>query len=81
MAQQVKIWYDPEGDFLEVLFSDKAGYMQETNNDAVMERVDDEGNILGFYSNASQPSVQAETSYRGFSTGKQVIEYSHLLPR
>ncbi len=48
MAQQVKIWYDTEGDFLEVLFSDKAGYMQETNNDAVMERVDDEGNILGF---------------------------------
>jgi len=48
MVQQVKIWYDPEGDFLEVLFSDKAGYMKETNNDAVMERVDDSGNILGF---------------------------------
>jgi uncharacterized protein YuzE len=48
MAQQVKIWYDPEGDFLEVLFSDKAGYMRETNNDAVMERVDENGNILGF---------------------------------
>jgi uncharacterized protein YuzE len=48
MAQQVKIWYDPEEDFLEVLFSDKAGYMKETNNDAVMERVDDLGNILGF---------------------------------
>jgi uncharacterized protein YuzE len=48
MAQQVKIWYDPEGDFLEVLFSDKAGFMKETNNDAIMERVDDSGNILGF---------------------------------
>ena len=48
MAQQVKIWYDPEGDFLEVQFSDKAGYMKETDNDAVMERVDDSGNILGF---------------------------------
>ena len=48
MAQQVKIWYDPEGDFLEVLFSDKAGYMKETNNEAVMERVDDQGNVLGF---------------------------------
>jgi len=41
MAQQIKIWYDAEGDFLEVLFSDKAGYMKETNNDAVMERVDE----------------------------------------
>jgi uncharacterized protein YuzE len=48
MAQRVKIWYDPEGDFLEVLFSDKAGYMKETNNDAVMERVDEQGNVLGF---------------------------------
>jgi hypothetical protein len=48
MAQYVKVWFDAEGDFLEVLFSDKAGYMRETENDAVMERVDLEGNILGF---------------------------------
>ena len=48
MAQQVKVWYDPEGDFLEVTFSDKAGYMKETNNDAIMERVDDAWNIIGF---------------------------------
>lgn len=48
MAQQIKVWYDPEGDFLEVLFSDKAGYMKETKNDAVMERVDEQGNVLGF---------------------------------
>jgi len=48
MAQTIKVWYDAEGDFLEVLFSDKPGYMRETDNDAVMERVDDEGNILGF---------------------------------
>jgi uncharacterized protein YuzE len=48
MAQQVKVWFDAEGDFLEVRFSDKAGFMRETNNDAVMERVDENGNILGF---------------------------------
>jgi hypothetical protein len=48
MARQVKIWYDTEGDFLEVRFSDKPGYMRETDNDAVMERVDDAGNLLGF---------------------------------
>jgi uncharacterized protein YuzE len=48
MAQQIKVWYDPESDFLEVLFSDKAGYMKETNNDAVMEQVDEQGNVLGF---------------------------------
>ncbi len=48
MATTVKIWYDKEGDFLEVLFSDKAGYMRATDNDAIMERVDTEGNLLGF---------------------------------
>ena len=48
MAQTIKVWYDAEGDFLEVLFSNKPGYMRETDNDAVMERVDEQGNILGF---------------------------------
>ncbi len=48
MAGTVKVWFDKEGDYLEVLFSDKPGYMRETDNDAVMERVDEEGNLLGF---------------------------------
>ena len=48
MAQRVKVWFDAEGDFLEVLFSDKPGYMRETDHDAVMERVDEDGNVLGF---------------------------------
>lgn len=48
MAHRLKIWFDAEGDFLEVLFSDKPGYMRATDNDAVMERVDEEGNLLGF---------------------------------
>ena len=33
---------------LEVIFERKAGYFRETENDAVMEKVDDEGNIIGF---------------------------------
>lgn len=48
MAQDLKIWFDAEGDFLEVLFSDEPGYMRETSDDALMERVDDKGNLLGF---------------------------------
>ena len=48
MAERIRVWFDAEGDFLEVRFSDKAGYMRQTNNDAVMERVDEEGNVLGF---------------------------------
>ena len=48
MADTVKVWFDAEGDFLEVRFSDAAGYMKETNNDAVMERVDEHGQVIGF---------------------------------
>ncbi len=48
MVSKVKLWYDAEGDYMEVLFSDKPGYMKETENDAVMERVDEDGNVLGF---------------------------------
>ena len=36
------------GDFLKVRFSDAAGYMKETDNDAVMERVDECGQVIGF---------------------------------
>ena len=48
MASSVKVWYDKEGDFMEVLFSERPGYMRETDSDAIMERVDEEGNLLGF---------------------------------
>ena len=48
MADKVKVWFDPEGDFLEVQFRDAPGYMRETANDAVMERVDEQGRIVGF---------------------------------
>ena len=48
MADKVKVWFDAEGDFLEVRFSDAAGYMKETSNDAVMERVDERGQVIGF---------------------------------
>ncbi len=49
MARKVvKLWYDPEGDYLEVIFDRKEGYFRETENDQVMEKVDADGNILGF---------------------------------
>jgi len=48
MAKSVTVWFDPEADFLEVKFSDAPGYMRETNNDAIMERVDIDGNVIGF---------------------------------
>ena len=48
MAEKVKVWFDAEADYLEVRFSDAAGYEKETKHDAVMERVDAQGNIIGF---------------------------------
>jgi uncharacterized protein YuzE len=48
MADKVKVWFDAEADYLEVRFSDAAGYMKETKNDALMERVDAQGRIIGF---------------------------------
>ncbi len=45
---KVRIWYDPEGDYLEVIFDQRVGYFRETSSDQVMEKVDDEGNVLGF---------------------------------
>jgi hypothetical protein len=48
MANKVKIWFDAEGDFLEVRFSDAPGYEKETNHDAVMEHVDGTGAVIGF---------------------------------
>ena len=46
--RRVTIWYDPEGDYLEVIFDQKPGYFRETPSDQVMEKVDEQGNILGF---------------------------------
>jgi uncharacterized protein YuzE len=45
---QVKIWYDQDADFLEVIFSEKPGFMRETDDDSIMERIDEAGNIIGF---------------------------------
>jgi uncharacterized protein YuzE len=48
MEKAIKVWFDKEADFLEVIFDQKEGYYKETENDAVMEKVDNQGNILGF---------------------------------
>jgi hypothetical protein len=48
-ARSVRVWFDQEGDFLEVLFdSATPGYFRETDDDRVMEKVDEQGNVLGF---------------------------------
>jgi len=48
MAERISLWFDSEADYLEVRFSDVPGYEKATANDAVMERVDAQGKIIGF---------------------------------
>jgi hypothetical protein len=46
---KIKVWYDQEGDYLEVLFdASRAGYFRETGHEQVMEKVDVGGRLLGF---------------------------------
>jgi len=40
MEKEITIWFDKEGDYLEVMFEKKKGYFKETENDAVMQKVD-----------------------------------------
>ena len=48
MEKEIKVWYDKEADYLEVMFEKKEGYFVETENDSVMEKIDKNGNVLGF---------------------------------
>ncbi len=45
---QVRIWYDKEGDYLEVLLTDEAGTFEETEHDQVMVRLNLRGEVIGF---------------------------------
>jgi hypothetical protein len=47
-GKKLKIRYDAEGDYLEVMFDQKEGYFRETSSDQVMEKVDADGNVIGF---------------------------------
>jgi uncharacterized protein YuzE len=43
---KMRVWYDKEGDFLEVTFFDAKGYMRDLGDD-VFERVDEQGRVIG----------------------------------
>jgi hypothetical protein len=48
MEKNITIYYDKEGDYLEVIFEKAVGYFRETENDAVMEKVTEDNRIIGF---------------------------------
>jgi hypothetical protein len=48
-ARHVNIWFDPEGDFLEVMWGNKPGEFVETTDGRANIKLDDDDNILGFH--------------------------------
>jgi hypothetical protein len=48
MAEKIKVWFDPEADYREVQFREAPGFMRAIAHDALMERVDEQGHVLGF---------------------------------
>jgi len=46
--KRLKVWFDKEGDYLEVIFDQRPGYFRETSNPHVMGKVDEKDNVLGF---------------------------------
>ena len=47
--ERVSLWYDQEGDFLEVIWQIREGQFTETPDDRVMAKIDADGNPLGFH--------------------------------
>ena len=58
--RRVSVWYDSEGDMLEVLWAFREGYFTPTDDDRILKRLDDEGEVIGFLihevSTLKQPS-------------------------
>lgn len=47
-TRKVFVSYDHEGDMLEVLWAFREGYFTPTNDERVLKRLDDDGEVIGF---------------------------------
>ncbi len=45
-GDNLNVWYDPEGDHLEIVFDQKTGYFEDTSLENVMRKRDADGNLL-----------------------------------
>ena len=46
--RNVSVWYDDEGDMLEVLWAFREGYFTPTDDERILKRLDDDGEVIGF---------------------------------
>ncbi|MDE3258140.1 MAG: helix-turn-helix domain-containing protein [Gemmatimonadota bacterium] len=58
--ETVSVWYDEDGDMLEVLWAFREGYFSSTDDERVLKRLNDDGEVIGFlihdFSTLKQPS-------------------------
>ena len=47
-SKRVSVWYDDEGDMLEVLWASREGYFTPTDDERILKRLDDDGEVVGF---------------------------------
>ena len=47
-TKKVFVSYDHEGDMLEVLWAFREGYFTPTDDDRILKRLDDDGEVIGF---------------------------------
>ena len=47
-SRKVFVSYDYEGDMLEVLWAFREGYFTPTDDDRILKRLDDDGEVIGF---------------------------------
>ena len=47
-SRKVSVWYDAEGDMLEVLCAFREGYFTPTADERILNRLDDNGEVIGF---------------------------------
>ena len=46
--EQIRVWWNAEGDFLYVAFADEDGHMVPTQDGKAMIKIDADGNVIGF---------------------------------
>ena len=47
-SKRVSVWYDDEGDMLEVLWAFREGYFSPTGDERILKRINDDGEVIGF---------------------------------
>ena len=47
-SKRVSVWYDDEGDMLEVMWAFREGYFTPTDDERILKRLDDDGEVIGF---------------------------------